>query len=102
MSAFLSLLKMFTYINMFGARFHTMMPSRTTSGGSRKDTAFTRFSTFTVAWLGSDPMWKNTWITASPELAALDTMYFMFCTPLIDCSSGMRQDSSRTFALAPG
>jgi hypothetical protein len=41
-------------------------------------------------------------MVASPALVASEVMYFMFGTPLMERSSGMRQDSSRTLALAPG
>jgi hypothetical protein len=41
-------------------------------------------------------------IAASPALVADDVMYRMFCTPLIDCSNGIRTESTRTLALAPG
>ena len=58
--------------------------------------------TFTVAWLGSVPMLNTTWIVASPALVASEVMYFMLGTPLMERSSGMRQDSSSTLALAPG
>ena len=60
MSAFLSVLYKFTYMSMFGVRLFTMTPSRWTSGGRRLITWLTRFMTFTVAWLGSVPIWKTT------------------------------------------
>jgi len=41
-------------------------------------------------------------IVASPALVASVTMYRMFWTPLMDCSSGMSTESTSTFALAPG
>src|SRR5215831_16859991 len=41
-------------------------------------------------------------IAASPALEAEEVMNRMFCTPLMDCSSGIRTDSTRTLALAPG
>ena len=41
-------------------------------------------------------------IAASPALVAEEVMKRMFWTPLIDCSSGIRTDSTSTLALAPG
>src|SRR6478736_122351 len=41
-------------------------------------------------------------IAASPALVADEVMKRMFWTPLMDCSNGIRTDSTRTFALAPG
>src|SRR3954452_19264811 len=41
-------------------------------------------------------------IAASPALVAEEVMKRMFWTPLIDCSNGIRTDSTRTLALAPG
>ncbi len=52
--------------------------------------------------VGSVPGSKKMRIVASPALVASETMYRMFCTPLIDCSSGISTESTRTLALAPG
>src|SRR6185312_8200605 len=41
-------------------------------------------------------------IAASPALVAEEEMKRMFWTPLMDCSNGIRTDSTRTLALAPG
>src|SRR5262252_10291982 len=41
-------------------------------------------------------------IAASPALVAEEVMKRMFWTPLMDCSNGIRTDSTRTLALAPG
>ena len=41
-------------------------------------------------------------IVASPALVASVTMYRMFWTPLMDCSSGISTESTSTLALAPG
>src|SRR5215467_5256136 len=41
-------------------------------------------------------------IAASPALVAEEVMKRMFWTPLIDCSNGIRTDSTKTLALAPG
>src|ERR1700730_17363389 len=41
-------------------------------------------------------------IAASPALVAEEEMKRMFWTPLMDCSNGIRSDSTRTLALAPG
>src|SRR5215813_6957623 len=93
---------MFTYISMLGTTWLTRMPSRTTRGGSRLSMMLTRFCTFTTLMFGSVPGSKKIRIVASPALVASETMYRMFWTPLMDCSKGIRTESTRTLALAPG
>src|SRR6185312_11296742 len=41
-------------------------------------------------------------IVASPALVDEEVMNRMFWTPLMDCSNGIKTESTRTFALAPG
>src|SRR5579863_574521 len=80
----------------------TMIPSRSTKGGSLFFTVWILFWTFTTAAFGSVPGSKMTVIVASPALVASEVMYRMFGTPLIDCSRITRTESTRTLALAPG
>src|SRR4029079_3821870 len=93
---------MFTYISMLGTTWLTRIPSRTTRGGSWNRTMLTRFCTFTTLMFGSVPGSKYMRSAASPALVAEEVMKRMFWTPLMDCSNGIRTDSTRTLALAPG
>src|SRR5579872_6435238 len=80
----------------------TMIPSRSTRGGSRFFTVWIRFWTFKTATFGSVPGSKITVMVASPALVASEIMYRILGAPLMDCSRITRTESTRTLALAPG
>ena len=65
---------MFTYISMLVMACMTMMPSRSTMGGSRFFTIAIRLFTFRTATFGSVPGSKMIWIVASPALVAAEAM----------------------------
>ncbi len=65
---------MFTYINMLVMFCMTMIPSRSTMGGSWFFTIWIRLLTFRTATFGSVPGSKVIMIAASPALVAAEVM----------------------------
>ena len=65
---------MFTYISMLVMICMTMMPSRSTRGGSWFFTMLIRLFTFKTATFGSVPGSKMIMIVASPALVAAEVM----------------------------
>ena len=65
---------MFTYISMLVMFCMTMIPSRSTMGGSRFFTIWIRLFTFKTATFGSVPGSKMIWIAPSPALVAAEAM----------------------------
>src|SRR6187401_2989321 len=80
----------------------TMIPSRSTMGGSWFFTIWMRLFTFRTATFGSVPGSNVIVIAASPALVAADVMYRMSGTPLMARSIMTSTDSTRILALAPG
>ena len=73
-SAASSVLYRLTYINMLGMTRIKMTPSSWTSRGRFGITWSIRVLTLMIAWSGSVPRSKTTWIVASPALVASETM----------------------------
>ena len=87
---------------MLGSSREILTPSRTTGGGNLLIAADTLFCTLIASTLGSVPNLNTTFISPSPSLPALDSIYFMPGTPLRACSKGITTAFISNSLLAPG
>ncbi|MCY1239197.1 hypothetical protein D3C86_1317520 [compost metagenome] len=82
--------------------FAVITPCCTTSAGSWLVACATLFCTLTAAWSASVPSLKKTVMARVPSLLAVELMYVMFSTPLMDSSSDGATERKTVSALAPG